>query len=156
MHRTPLILVAAFVVVLAACSGDETTVELPSDTTTTAASVAAAPTSTTTLPPASTTTTTTIPPDEPAPVSTGSATYAHVVFTVVEARYSNARPGTFLDDAPEPGSDRYLYVSFGADYEPDYPGRSDGFLTADFELHLADGTVSPSAQVDFRLGSEPP
>ena len=148
MHPSPLVLAAGFVLAVSACSSDETTLDTQTDTTTTVASVAAAP-STTTMP-EPTTTTSTIPADEPAAVALSSATYGHVVFTVNEARYSNATPGTFLDDAPKPGDDRYLYVSFSADYEPDYPGRSDGFQAADFALHLGDGTVIPSAQVDFR------
>lgn len=140
----PLLLVVSLGLVAAACSGSDdagvTTTAAPSSTTSQPTT-----TSTTTEPP----TTTTIPPDVDSGLGAVSATYAHVVFTIDGGTWSNATPGSFLDDAPAYGPDRILYLPLVAAFEPGYPGRTEEFAATDFSLVVADGTVRGVA-VDFR------
>lgn len=144
--------------VFASCSSDEddTTTTVIATTITTATTTAAPTTTTTTTAApttttAVTTTTTTLPPNIDAGLALPrGATYAHVVFTFTGSEYSNATPGTYLEDDPRIEEDRYLYLRFAADFEPDYPGRSEDFDVADFALLLADGTSITADEVDFR------
>lgn len=151
--------IAAAILLAAGCSGGDdadaaatatppatataTATEAPSTTSTTAA-----PTTSTTEPP---TTTTTLPP----PVDAGIdlprfGTYAHVVITFTGAEYANDTPGTRLDDEPDSGEQRYLYVDYDMEFEPAYPGTSEEFDVADFSLVLTDGTEVVAEMVDFR------
>jgi hypothetical protein len=146
--RTTLILAIVCIAVLAAaCSSDDSASPTSIATTTTVEQQVAA-TTTTTVPP---TTTTTLPPNQAADITVPStATYGHVVFRATDGEYSNATPGSYLDDDPVTEENRYLYIRFTADYEPDYPGRSDQFDVGDFLLLLGDGTTISSELVDFR------
>jgi hypothetical protein len=140
------LLLAALSLVAAACSSSA---DEPADTTTIAPATTSTPASSTTTTIAATTTTT-LPPAVDADLELPmSATYASVIFEVVAAEYSNNKPGTYLEDEPDLGDVRYLYLSFVADFEPDYPGTSETFAVADFALNLADGTVIPAEPVDF-------
>ncbi|MEQ8717975.1 MAG: hypothetical protein RIE08_10235 [Acidimicrobiales bacterium] len=151
--------IAAAILLAAGCSGgddaDAAATATPTATATatateapTATSTTAAPTTSTTEPP---TTTTTLPP----PVDAGldlprSGTYAHVVITFTAAEYANDTPGTRLDDEPEVGEERYLYLDYEMEFEQGYPGTSETFEVADFSLVLADGSAVASEMVDFR------
>jgi hypothetical protein len=76
-------------------------------------------------------------------------TYSHVVFEVTEAEFSNATPGTYLDDEPEVGEEQLLYVSFTAEYESGYPGVSEQYDVDMFQIVTgADRTIAASG-VDF-------
>ncbi|MCL1601373.1 MAG: hypothetical protein M3112_07550 [Actinomycetia bacterium] len=150
------VLLAAVSLAAAACSSS--TDDASTDTTITLATTSTTTSSTTTtIPP---TTTTTLPPAADAGIALPrAATYASVIFEVIGAEYSNDEPGTYLDDEPGVGEERYLYLGITADFEPDYPGKSEDFSVADFALILADGTAIPAEKVDFRgtilLSDEP-
>ena len=154
-YRLGLLLVAASLV-MAACStsADEST---DVSTTTPATTSTAASSTTTTV---ADTTTTTVPPAVDANLELPrAATYASVIIEIVDAEYSNDTPGTYLEDEPDIGDVRYLYLSFVADFEPGYPGASEDFDVASFALILADGTSIAVQKVDFRstilLSDEP-
>ena len=139
------LLLAAVSLVVAACSS---TADEPADTTTLAPATTSTTASSTTTTIAATTTT--LPPAVDANLELPrSATYASVIFGVVAAEYSNNKPGIYLEDEPDLGDVRYLYLTFVADFEPDYPGTSETFAVADFALNLADGTAIPAEPVDF-------
>lgn len=139
-------LLAAISLVAAACSSSA---DDPADSTTVTSATTPTTTSSTTTTIAATTTTT-LPPSVDAGLDLPrSATYASVIFTVVGAEYSNDEPGTYLEDEPGVGEERFLYLSFVADFEPDYPGTSEDFSVEDFALILGDGTTIPAEPVDF-------
>jgi hypothetical protein len=150
------LLLAAVSLVVAACSSSA---DDPADGTTIAPATTSTTASSTTTTIAATTTTTVPPAVEAALELPRAATYASVIFEVIGAEYSNDEPGTYLEDEPGVGEERYLYLSIIADFEPDYPGKSEDFSVADFALILADGTAIPAEKVDFRgtilLSDEP-
>ena len=154
-HRIGILL-AVVSLVATACSSSA---DDPADSTTiTSATTSTTTSSTTTTIPASTTTT--LPPTVDAGLELPRAgTYASVIFEVIGAEYSNDEPGTYLEDEPQVGEERYLYLSITVDFEPDYPGKSEDFSVTDFALILADGTAIPAEKVDFRgtilLSDEP-
>lgn len=139
---------AALSLVVAACSGttDATTTTTdaapPSTSTTTS--------STTTTTSTSTTTTTTLPPAVDAGLDLPrSQTYGHILFEITAAEFSNAKPGTYLEDDPKMGEERFLYLRYVADLEPGFPGRGLGLQVSPFALRLADGTTIGANRVDF-------
>jgi hypothetical protein len=73
-----------------------------------------------------------------------------VVIRFTAAEYANDSPGTRLDDQPEAGEQRYLYLDYDMEFEPGYPGTSEDFEVADFSLVLADGDEIVAEMVDFR------
>jgi len=148
--RVALVLVAA-AIVLAACSdsaGDTTTTSIT--TTTPPTTTATTTTTTTTTSTTTTTTTTTLPPDADAGLDLPRETvYAHITFEISAAKYSNAAPGTYLEDEPGIGDERFLYLDFNADFENEYPGRSADIEIGNFALLLSDGTSITANAVDF-------
>jgi hypothetical protein len=147
-YRLGILLVTVSLVV-AACStstDDSTDVSATTPATPTTTSTTASSATTTTAG----TTTTTVPPAVDANLDLPRATtYASVIIEVVGAEYSNDTPGTYLEDEPDIGDMRYLYLSFVADFEPGYPGTSEDFDVTSFTLILGDGTSMPAEKVDF-------
>lgn len=156
MRRHAIFVVLLLALAASACSGGDDgggpeEAADPTTTTTTEPPPVTTEPPTTTSTTEATTTTTTLPPDVDAGLDLPrSGVYAHVVITLTSAEYSNDTPGTHLDDAPEQGQDRYLYVDYDMEFEDGYPGTSEDFEVANFRLALADGTEIVSEQVDFR------
>jgi hypothetical protein len=124
---------------LAACGGDDGALEGADETTTTAAEVVE--TTTTVLELEST--------DAGIDLPRGF-TYGHVEFTLTKVEFSNASPGTYLEDEPEPTAEQLLYVSFTAAFEDDFPGVTDQWGADDFQLVTSAGRTIAGSGVDFR------
>lgn len=158
-HLALLLIAASLVMTACGTSTDDST-----DVSTTTPAITSTTASSTTVPSTTTTvadtTTTTVPPAVDAGLELPrAATYASVIFEIVAGEYSNDTPGTYLEDEPDIGDMRYLYLSFVADFEPGYPATSEDFDVDLFSLTLSDGTSVPVQKVDFRstilLSDEP-
>jgi hypothetical protein len=128
---------AALAVLTAGCGGDDGGDEATDQTTTTARPVE---TTTTVLELEST--------DAGVQLPRGF-TYGNVEFELTKVEFSNASPGTYLDDEPEPTAEKLLYVSFTAAFEDDFPGVSDQWAVDDFQLVTASGRTIAASGVDF-------
>ena len=146
-HRVGLLLAAVALGATACSSATDDPVDSSTITTATASTTTSSTTTTTTA--AGTTTSTVQAAVEAGLDLPRATTYASVIFEVVEAEYSNDKPGTYLEDEPDVGEERYLYLSFVADFEPDYPGKSEEFAVEDFTLTVADGSSISAEPVDF-------
>jgi hypothetical protein len=76
-------------------------------------------------------------------------TYGNVEFELTKVEFSNASPGTYLEDDPEPTAEKLLYVSFTAAFEDDFPGVADQWDVDDFQLVTASGRTIAASGVDF-------
>jgi hypothetical protein len=76
-------------------------------------------------------------------------TYGNVEFTLTNVEFSNASPGTYLDDEPEPTPEQLLYVSFTAAFEDDFPGVADQWDVDYFQLVTSAGRTIAASGVDF-------
>ena len=139
-------MLTVLVLVVAACSG---TTDTTTTTATPAPTASTAPTTSTTTS-TSTTTTTTLPPAVDAGLDLPrSQTYGHILFEITAAEFSNAKPGTYLEDDPKMGEERFLYLRYVADLEPGFPERGQELQVSSFALRLADGTTIVANGVDF-------
>jgi hypothetical protein len=76
-------------------------------------------------------------------------TYGNIDFELTKVELSNASPGTYLEDEPEPLDEQLLYVSFTAAFEDDFPGVTDQWDVDMFTLVTADGDTIAASGVDF-------
>jgi hypothetical protein len=76
-------------------------------------------------------------------------TYGNVAFELTKVEFSNASPGTYLDDEPEPTDEQLLFVSFTAAFEADFPGVADQWDVDMFQLETAAGRTINASGVDF-------
>jgi hypothetical protein len=77
-------------------------------------------------------------------------TYGNIEFTLTKLEFSNASPGTYLEDEPEPTAEQLLYVSFTAAFEDDFPGVYDEWDADNFQLVTSAGRTIAASGVDFR------
>jgi hypothetical protein len=76
-------------------------------------------------------------------------TYGNIEFELTKVEFSNASPGTYLEDEPEPTPEQMLYVSFTAAFEDDFPGVTDAWDVDWFQLVTADDRTVAASGVDF-------